>query len=132
MTRDKAKKHDIRNRMKETGESYTVAMRKLEEVSPDVVVWELGEHGGNWFVEGTQDTQEAIKALEWWLNDTDPEMLQEWPSFLDQVNLTVRDNWFWQSLNPQYPEDESVLRNLDQHKESYKNQPLMRGIFITE
>ena len=118
--------------MKETGESYAVAMRKLEEVLPDVVVWELGEHGGYWFVEGTQDTQEATKALEWWLNDTDPEMLQEWPSFLDQVNLTVRNNWFWKPLNPQYPNDESILQNLDKHKDSYENQPLMEGIFSTE
>lgn len=62
--------------MEQTGEAYNVARRAIE--LSQTIVWELGEHGGSWFIEGTADNEIALEVLKLWLLETAPDTLKDY------------------------------------------------------
>lgn len=90
-------------------------------------VWELGEHGGYWFVEGTTDNTVALHALQNWLIETDPEHANDCREF----SFTIQDDWYWEPLFADDPSGESELRSVEKHGPS-NSKPLMRGVLIQD
>lgn len=99
-----------------------------EDKVEDTVVWELGEHGGYWFVEGTTDRTVALHALQLWLIETDPEHANDCREF----NLSIRDDWYWEPRGASDGFDgEAELRSAAKHGPS-EGKALMRGVFIQD
>lgn len=124
MTKNKAKKQALREHITQTGESYTKALHELENTT----VWELGEDGDSWFIEGTTNLPIALIALKHWIKTTVPEHYTEYlENFTTPMfHHETRENWYWQPLHPQYPNDESILKHTPQNQ-----QPTFKGIHIT-
>lgn len=129
MTRNNIIKKAIRERMKQTGEKYNVARRQVE--LSNIIVWELGEHGGSWFIENTNDEQLALVALKEWILSTDPDSLKDYTPFKDRLSLTFKEDWFWKPINPAYPNDESVLES-KQENTGYNGENIFTGFHIME
>lgn len=92
----------------------------------DTVVWELGEHGGYWFVEGTTDRMVALHALQLWLIETDPEHAND----CREMDISIRDDWYWEPREGEPDFDgEAELRSVAKHGPS-EGKDLMRGVFI--
>ena len=146
MTKDNAQKKAIRERMQQTGEVYSVARRKLEEAA--VEVWELGEDGGKWFIQGTTDLQLAKQLLREWIDETlavseypgksaaqtelDKKTLAEYHAYLDEQDTVFLsgDDWFWRPVSEEDPEDEAYIEKVSRTPELYTNQKLHKGILV--
>lgn len=135
MTRNNAQKKTIRDRMVETGESYAVAMRKLEAA---VSVWELGEDGDTWFVEGTQDAVTARKALEEWIFETygfdsvvAVEWVMDWLPYLENAKPVIRADWFWKPAHKEHPDEEAYLRSKEKNLAIHEGEKLMQGCYFS-
>lgn len=88
-------------------------------------VWELGEHGGYWFVEDTTDRPVALHSLQNWLIEADPEHANG----CRELSFTIQDDWYWEPLFAGDPTGGSELRSVEKHGPS-NGKPLMRGVFI--
>lgn len=130
MTRNNTIKKAIRERMKQTGEKYNVARKEIE--LSNIIVWELGEHGGSWFVENAKDEEIALVALKEWILSTDPESIKDYSPFKERLELKYRDDWFWKPINPVYPNEESVLMSKKKHANDYNAERIFSGFSITE
>lgn len=140
MTKNNASKTAIRERMQQTGESYCVAMRNLESPNPVVPlnVIELGEDTNMWFVEGTADIEEAKEAILKWFKEVnqpfdnhDVFWIDMMHSFPEDAEGVAGDDWFWSPINPEYPEDEAVLKSLYSDKEQYNGEQLFSGVYVS-
>ena len=132
MTRNKAQKEQIRARMEETGENYTTARRHILN-QPELTVWELGEDGDSWYVEGTLDINAAKLAVKDWLEYTSPEIIDNgWEHYSQRLSTHPSKTYFWKPLFPQYPDEESILLNAAANPEDYEGQPLMQGTLVQD
>ena len=86
------------------------AGRPIDGVAPGAdemtTVWELGEGGDSWFVEGARDEDDARRAIELWLKDTDRESTHQ----VDGFSFSQRNDWYWEPLDPSDVKGEAVLR----------------------
>lgn len=102
----------------------------------DCTVWELGEHGGNWFVEGTEDRVLAEAAFRGWLLQTDAEQAKERETTPEgpaaELNFTAKPYWFWSPLFPEIEGSESELCSLDEQRDRWNGQRLFSGTRITD
>ena len=139
MTRNKSTKQAIRNHMSQTGESYCVAWRALEklhgEAEPQVTVYELGEDGDSWFIEGAASIDAAKHALNEWLyeiyDEHDHALLEEILLLVSEASWTHREDWFWVPFLASHPNDEQVLKSKSQNPNEYKGEELCPGIHLT-
>lgn len=132
MTKNNALKKAIRNRMAETSEPYNVAARNLKLSADSLNVIELGEDGDSWFVEDTLDTELAKTAVKQWLKSVygDDDYFSEFVKMLNLSNAEARDDWFWRPVHAEFPQDEAVLRNLENDESEYARQDLFSGVYI--
>lgn len=132
MTKDNAQKTIIRNRMKRTGESYAVAMRKLQP--PKFEVIELGEDGECWFVVGTLDEKEAITAIKQWIDNIiwpDPGT----PAGYDHPDenylaYVAGDDFYFVPAYPDNPDSEYELKKVSKNPSEYKDEELFSGMLV--
>lgn len=66
--------------------------------SSGLTVWELGEDGGRWFVEGTLDKLEAIAAVREWLEETERGLSSEFSQAAGPFSATGRADFFWEGF----------------------------------
>jgi len=100
------------------------------ETLDEVVVWDLGEDGENWLIEGTTDGDLGLKALALWIEEVEPEVTERFESFPEDLrnSFTARDDWFWRDLNPAHPNEDMELcwKSRDEHR--WNGEQLFRGI----
>lgn len=130
MTRNNFNKKAIRSRMEQTGEAYNVARRAIE--LSQTIVWELGEHGGSWFIEGTADNEIALEALKLWLLETAPDTLKDYTPFNQRLSLQFREDWYWKPIRPEFPKEEAFLTNLDKEPQTGESYKTFKGFYIGE
>jgi len=143
MTTNNAQKEAIRARMSMTGEPYNVARRKLSAVAEDnLTVWELGEDGEAWFVEGTLNQDKAYEAVKQWIIETtwiDPKStlfsyfhhMDDLPfSSLDETRKEARDDWFWKPVDPSHPHSDAYLARQKDPKSGYQGEEIYTGVHL--
>lgn len=100
------------------------------EALDEVVVWDLGEDGENWLIEGTTDGDLGLKALALWIEEVEPEVADDYESFPEDLrnSFTVREDWFWRDLNPAHPNEDMELcwKSRDAHR--WNGEQLFKGI----
>lgn len=100
------------------------------ETLDEVVVWDLGEDGENWLIEGTTNSDLGLKALALWIEEVEPEAAEGYENFPEDLrsSFTLREDWFWRDLNPSYPNEDMELcwKSRDAHR--WSGEPLFRGI----
>lgn len=100
------------------------------ETLDEVVVWDLGEDGENWLIEGTTDGELGLRALALWIEEVDPEAPAHYENFPEDLrnSFTPRDDWFWRDLNPNHPNEDMELcwKSRDAHR--WSGEPLFKGI----
>lgn len=139
MTKDNAHKEATRNRMKHTGESYAVAMRKTAQ--PKFEVIELGEDGDNWLVVGTLDINEARKAVHQWLDNmiwpsiaangfTDS--VQDYHEQLDEdyVVFTPAEDFYFRPAIKDDPFSDAFVERASNHPEKYSGEELLTAVLV--
>ncbi len=118
-----------------TGE-FRSSVTAMREKLLDCIVWELGEHGGNWLVEGTEDRTLAEAAFRGWLLHTDSEQAKERETGPEgptpELNFSSKNCWFWSPLFPEIEGSESELCNLHDHRERWDGQDVFSGTLITD
>lgn len=78
----------------------------------NITVFELGEDGDTWFVEGTSDAHSADEAVRGWVERTTGETIE---AFIDadelvEFNFRFRKDWYWlPGGDPENPMDEAAL-----------------------
>lgn len=135
MTNNNAFKKTIRERMQQTGESYNVAARKLQEQRVNPTVIELGDEDDAWLVTGVNTPQEAFQLIREWLiacyPDPTSRTRQELLSYLDDYcGSKLRHDWFWVPLEAEYPEGDALLRYASKPEVQHNNEPLFTAFYI--
>jgi hypothetical protein len=146
MTKDNAQKKAIRSRMQQTGEPYSVARRRLEETA--VEIWELGEDGGRWFIQGTTDITLAKRVVHEWIDETlavseypeksspqlerDKKELAEYHAYVEEQETVFLsgEDWFWRPVSKAHPDDEAYIEQVSRTPERHTGQKLHKGVLI--
>ena len=78
----------------------------------NITVFELGEDGDTWFVDGTSDAHSADEAVRGWVEHTTGETIEAFVDADDLVefNFRFRRDWYWlPGGGPENPMDEAAL-----------------------
>ena len=121
--------------MQQTGEAFCDAKRNTETLSHiPINVIELGDDGGEWFIEGTTEIPEALEAVKKWINQVYSAPDDTWrEETLDQLQdaiFTVRSDWYWQPITPEHPYSDVYLRNRSKNPQEYNNEKPFAGVHI--
>ena len=102
--------------------------------SDGLTVWELGEDGGIWFVEGTLDKLEAIAAVRKWLEDTERGLSSEFSQAAGPFSASARSDFFWEGFfwNEEAPEplEESELLARSRDQGRWNGETTLAGVLV--
>lgn len=97
----------------------------------EIVAYDLGEEGETWMVEGTLDPDEAKAAVFalWAEQNVEAE-------YAEQINgapmeFKPSDAWWWESVSPEYPDQEAWLRGIINGNPAPKGTPTFTGVLVT-
>jgi hypothetical protein len=97
-----------------------------------LIVIEMGEEEDSWFVQGTTNVDAARSAVRAHVRDMFDGHLDLVEEVLVQVGTaspTVGDDWWWQPVDPEEPDDEAYLRNAHEHA-TPSSARLMTGVWF--
>lgn len=93
-----------------------------------LTIWELGENGDTWFVEGTIDQALANMTAQRWIAETSPDTLQDYYDH-GQFRCSAHRDWYWEPLFPEIPDAEAKLSRVEKSGNE-ENRPLMAGVLV--
>lgn len=158
MTHNRSQKQAIRNRMEETGESYGVALRKLQDIEEkNAVLYDLGDETDAWFVEGTTSSFIAKKMICDWVDKAmapprgknarggawggywTPERIKREEENIreicdavnsDTTKVISGNDFFWKAIYPEYPNEEATIEQVSKDPEKHNGEKLMVGTLV--
>jgi hypothetical protein len=157
MTQNRSQKQAIRNRMNETGESYAVALRKLQDIEEkNATLYDLGDETDAWFIEGTTSAFIAKKMIcdwvdkamapprgksatgawnKYWTPDRikrEEENIREICDAVNSETTTVisGNDFFWKAIYPEYPDEEATVEKVSKNPEKHNGENLMTGVLV--
>jgi len=157
MTQNRSQKQAIRNRMEETGESYAVALRKLQDIEEqNAVLYDLGDETDAWFIEGTTSAFIAKKMICDWVDKAmspprgknaagawdgywTPERIKREEENIREICDAVNSettkiisgkDFFWKAIYPEYPDEEATVEKVSKNPEKHNGEKLITGILV--
>jgi len=104
--------------------------------SDGLTVWELGEDGGSWFVEGTVDKLAAIAAVREWLEDTERGLSSEFSQAAGPFSASSHSDFFWKGFfrSDETPEpvEEAELLTRSRNQDQWNGETTFAGVLVQD